>query len=118
MRDTQYLKSIRPKDFPYNLSEDEQVEWMRIADSKSLDIARRSCTDLHPPNVHARLIAEIDRRAVEDSADRRHGEEMTAAAVANHLARKAICRAHIGIALAFLAIVVAIGLAIWQHCQR
>ncbi len=51
---------------------------------------------------------KLDQKEAEASEDRRHGEEMTAAAVSNLLARKALRRADLGIVLAALAIVVSL----------
>lgn len=67
MRNLEYLKSIHPRHFPSDLSEEEQVEWLRIATPNALDIAKRACTEFYGPEVHARVIAEIDRKSREES---------------------------------------------------
>ena len=50
--------------------------------------------------------------------EQRHGEEMTAAAVANRIGLEALRRANLGLILSGVAIVAAIATAIWQeYCK-
>lgn len=118
MRSKEELKLIHPRTFPSNLSVEEQIEWLRIAKPHALEIARVACTEFHGSEVHARVLAEIDRKAKDASEDWRHGEEMTAAAVANSLARQGVCWGKLGFWLAIGSIVLTILIALTQQCQR
>ena len=81
-----------------------------------LELQRMDCSGSHQYKACSILLDEMDEQE-RNRQEERHGEEMTAAAVANLLARRAIYRAHVGIALGVLAIAVAIGIAVWQQCR-
>lgn len=109
MRSKEELKQIHPKTFPSNLSVEEQIEWLRLAKPNALEIARQACTEFHGPEVHARVIAEIDRKEKDAVDDWRHGEEMTAAAHSNRRANQALS---VGVGALILALT-----AILQQCR-
>lgn len=109
MRSKEDLKRVHPKHFPSNLSEAEQIEWLRIAKPNALEIARQACTEFHGSEVHARVIAEIDRKTRDTAEDTRHREEMDASAHANRRANQALS---VGLGSLVLALI-----AILQQCR-
>lgn len=109
MRSNEELKQIHPKNFPSNLTVEEQIEWLRIANPQALGIARQACVGFHGPEVHARVIAEIDRKDRDSVEGIRHAEAMAASAHANRRANQALS-AGIGSLILALAAVV-------QQCQ-
>jgi CHASE3 domain sensor protein len=71
-----------------------------------------------PERLGAGMAQQVRDEARAVREEERHGEEMTAAAVANRIGLDALRRANLGLLLSGVAIVVAIATAIWQeYCK-
>lgn len=61
-RTDEELLVIPAEHFPYNMTEAEQVRWLRLVPEDRLHVAERTAPVLQPDSVVHRISAEIERR--------------------------------------------------------
>jgi hypothetical protein len=61
-RTDEELFAIPAEHFPYNMTEAEQVRWLRLVPEDRLHVAERTAPVLQPDSVVRRISAEIERR--------------------------------------------------------
>lgn len=61
-RTDEELLVIPAEHFPYNMTEAEQVRWLRLVPEDRLHVAERTAPVLQPDSVVRRISAEIERR--------------------------------------------------------
>lgn len=61
-RSDEDLLAIPAKNFPYNMTEAEQVRWLRLVPEDHLHVAERVAPVLQPESVVRKITEEIGRR--------------------------------------------------------
>jgi len=61
-RTDEELLAIPEELFPYNMTQAEQVRWLRLVPENRLHVAERTAPVLQPNSVVCRISAEIERR--------------------------------------------------------
>jgi hypothetical protein len=115
------LKRMSGHDAVMRLNPTNRERWLDIVGDDAVSDALRVAINAPDRPVERQIREGMARRAskyAEVSADHRHGEEMTAAAVANQIGLKALRRSNLSLIFSVVAIVAAIATAVWQHYSR
>lgn len=102
---------------------DKEVSRLRESKTKE-EIQRGLANSPEGKLVHQYHLVALQQIEAEEEAaakaltDQRHGESMTAAAVANRIGLRALRRSNLSLIVSVVAILAAIGIAIWQHYHR